>query len=49
MMITNELNKQLQALDPRFSVWVRKENIFSDQHHELCCGNSIFRLPNVRI
>lgn len=30
MMITNELNKQLQALDPRFSVWVRKENIFSD-------------------
>lgn len=30
MMITDELKKQLQALDPRFSVWVRKENIFSD-------------------
>ena len=29
-MITNELNKQLQAFDPRFSVWIREENIFSD-------------------
>lgn len=29
-MITDELNKRLQALDSRFLVWIRDEKIFSD-------------------
>lgn len=30
MMITDKLNKQFQALDSRFLVWIREQKIFSD-------------------